>query len=77
MARGFRDEDRENSSSVKIENVKAIKATEKALLCEIEGAEHWVPQSQITEDSDVYNARENNEGTLVVTHWWADKNGFA
>lgn len=48
MARGFRDEDRENTDSVKLENVKAIKATEKALLCRIDGAEHWVPQSQIT-----------------------------
>jgi len=74
MARGFRDEDNASSSTEKFLDVKALRQTEKALLCEIDGAEHWVPQSQIHEDSEVYEA--GNEGTLVVTHWWADKNGL-
>jgi hypothetical protein len=74
MARGFRDDDRSNADTTKLKDVQAIRATEKALLCRIEGEEHWVPQSQITEDSEVYEP--GDEGTLVVMTWWAEKNNL-
>jgi len=34
----------------------------------------WIPQSQITEDSEVYKL--GTEGTLVVADWFAEKRGW-
>ena len=75
MPRGFRDEDSSNEDTVTFEDVVATKATERALLCRIDGSEHWVPQSQIHDDSEVYE--KGGEGKLVVMRWWAEKNGLA
>ncbi len=59
---------------VEIESVLCTRETEKALLCVINDAESWVPKSQIDmEDSEV--RAEEDEGTLVVTKWFADKIG--
>jgi len=33
-----------------------------------------VPQSQIHEDSEVW--KRGDEGTLVVTQWWAEQRGL-
>lgn len=74
MTRGFRDEDRERSEDVAIDNVRATRATDKALLCMIDGEEKWVPQSCITDDSEVYAA--GDEGRLVITAWFARKEGL-
>ena len=75
--RGYRSEDRERdtSDSVTFENVKGVRSTEKALLCEIDGEEHWIPQSQITENSEVWC--EGDVGKLVVTRWLAEQKGIA
>lgn len=61
--------------TVSFKKVVAKKETDKALLCVIDGAEHWVPKSQIDDDSEVF--AEDDEGTLVTTEWWAEKNGLA
>jgi len=74
MARGFRDEDSDSSRTHSIADVKALKATEKALLCVIEGEEVWVPTSQIHDASEVYEA--GGEGKLVVTMWLAEQKGW-
>lgn len=55
--------------TVEFEKVKATGATEKAVLCEIDGEEHWIPRSQIDDDSEVYE--KGHEGTLVITEWLA------
>jgi hypothetical protein len=39
-------------------------------------SEVWVPHSVIHDDSEVYDAKGNNEGKLVVQRWWADKQGW-
>lgn len=57
--------------SVTIQNVTVKRETEKALLVEIDGEEHWVPQSQIDDASEVYAM--GTEGKLVVTTWFARK----
>lgn len=58
-------------------NVTAIKETDKALLCRIKGEEHWIPKSQITDDSEVYTDQEDgNQGTLVLTEWIAKQKGL-
>jgi hypothetical protein len=55
-------------------DVEAKKETDKALLCVIDGKEHWVPKSQIDDDSEVFE--EGHRGTLVCSEWWAEKNGL-
>ncbi len=62
------------SKTVSIDDVLALAQTDDALLCRIDGVEYWIPQSQIDEDSEVY--RKDDEGTLVITEWIADKKGL-
>lgn len=60
---------------VVLDNVKAKKETARALLVELEdGRTIWVPQSQITDDSEVY--AEGDEGALAVTAWFAEREGL-
>ena len=61
-------------NAVEIRDVQAIKETDAALLCAIEGEEIWIPKSQINDDSEVY--AEGGEGTLVITRWFAEKKGL-
>jgi len=51
-----------------------IHETDLALLVEIEGEEVWIPKSQIEDDSEVME--KGDEGTLVVSGWFADKEGL-
>lgn len=52
------------------EDVTVIKTTDKAMLCDIEGMEAWIPVSQIDEDgTDICD--EDDEGTLVIPEWLA------
>lgn len=70
-----------SSEPVTVNNVKAVRETEKALLIQYvvskQGGEEktdtcWVPKSQIVEDeSDVVEL--NDEGDLIVSKWFADK----
>lgn len=59
---------------VTIKNVYAVRKTPKALICVIDDDEYIVPDSQITDDSEVY--REGDDGDLVITDWIADKLGI-
>jgi hypothetical protein len=76
--RGFLDEHerqyRRDEAPVEIPEVQSLRATNRAVLCVIRGNEVWVPQSQITDDSEVYAA--NQTGTLVVRGWWARQKGL-
>jgi hypothetical protein len=54
-----------------IKDVVVIKRTDKAALCLIEEDEVWIPQSQIDDDSEVWD--EGDEGTLVISQWIADQ----
>ena len=57
-----------------VANVVCKKDTEKAILVEIDGEEHWIPLSQIDDDSEVY--QEGDEGVLVISHWIAVQKGL-
>ena len=48
----------------------------KALLMDIDGEEIWIPKSQIHDNSEVYDAGEHDEGTLVITEWIAKQKGL-
>lgn len=53
----------------------AVKATALALLVKIPPrGETWVPQSVISEDSEVW--KEGDTGRLVVRRWWAEQEGL-
>ena len=58
----------------RIEDVRALRATTEALLVDVDGEEIWIPQSQIHEDSEVYE--EDTEGGLIISAWIAEKKGL-
>lgn len=51
------------------------KATEKALLVEVDGEEVWLPRSQIVEDESEA-LEEGDTGTLAITQWIAREKGL-
>lgn len=60
---------------------EAVRETTKAILCRIPGEkgkvrEMWIPKSAIHDDSEVYDARDNNHGKLVLKSWFAEKEGL-
>lgn len=60
------------------EEVTVKHKTEKALLVvDGEGEEHWIPLSQIHDDSEIYdNAKKGDRGKLVIPEWLAKKIGW-
>lgn len=69
----FRDQE-EVRKIAYFENVRATRETDKALLCVIDGEEHWMPKSQIDDNSEVFS--QDDEGTLIVTEWIATQKGL-
>ena len=63
--------DESDYEDVEIEDVEVIAATEKAILCLIDGKQHWIPQSQIQPDSEVW--KRGDKGTLVISRWIAEQ----
>lgn len=59
---------------IKVKDVQVLKATPAALLCRIQGDQFWVPQSQVHDDSEVY--QEGDKGALVCSEWIAESKGF-
>jgi len=58
-------------------HAKCIRETAKAILVDIleeDGDEKWIPKSQIHDDSEVYG--KGHEGRLIVSAWFADKEGL-
>ena len=52
-----------------------IAETEKAILCDFgDGVEHWIPQSQIDDSSEVWKLRD--EGLLIISEWLAGQKGL-
>lgn len=56
---------------VSIDNVECTRETAAAILCAIDGRQHWIPKSQIDEESEVNG--EGDEGTLVISRWLAEQ----
>ncbi len=56
---------------VRFKNVACIRSSGKAILVVIDGKEHWIPQSQVHEDSEVW--KNGDEGVLVITEWIAEQ----
>ena len=62
------------SNTIRIDDVTIKKATPRAVLVDIDGDEYWIPQSQIHDDSEVW--REGDNGLLVISEWFAEKEGI-
>ena len=58
----------------RIEGVVAIRQTAAALLIDLGEDEIWIPQSQIDDDSEVW--QQGDEGDLVVSAWFARQKGW-
>lgn len=67
---------RPNDKTVSLNDAVCTKETDAALLCVIEGEEHWIPKSQVSDDSEVFDDQDNAEGTLVVSEWIAKQRGL-
>ena len=59
---------------VSYEEVTVLYESEKAILCEIDEEEMWIPKSQIHDDSEVY--KMGSEGILIISKWIAKKKGL-
>lgn len=60
--------------TVEFDDVLCIAETDEAILVEIDGDQHWIPQSQVNDDSEVWS--KGDEGTLIITRWIAEKKGL-
>lgn len=76
MSRGFRDED-DDDEPVTFLEVRATRETDLALLCVINGRPQWIPKSQITDDSEVFEVGDGAPGKLAITGWFARKEGLS
>jgi hypothetical protein len=56
---------------VDVDDVKA--ATNKALLCVVDGDEEWIPRSQIL-DGDIEEVGDS--GSMIITAWLAREKGW-
>lgn len=57
------------------ENVEVVQETTEAILVQFPSRkETWIPKSQVTDDSEVWE--DGQYGTLVVTDWFAEKEGL-
>ena len=59
---------------VEFEDVEAISQTALALKVIVEEKTVWIPQSQISENSEVW--KNGQKGTLIVTEWIAEEKGL-
>ena len=41
-----------------------------------ESSPRWIPKSVVHDDSEVFDATDNNKGLLVIKGWWARKEGL-
>jgi hypothetical protein len=67
------------TDGVNLGQCQVITATDKAIKVQLESEDgsRWIPKSQIHDDSEAFDADKNATGDLVVTRWFADKEGLA
>ena len=63
------------SRTVGFERCEAVAETDLAVCVEgITDEDVWVPKSQISDDSEVW--KKGDEGELIITEWFAEKEGL-
>jgi hypothetical protein len=68
-------EEHSDKDAVVVGTADVIRDTGKALLVRIGEGEHWIPQSQIHADSEVYSLSTSG-GKLIVSKWIAEQRGL-
>ena len=67
-----------SEDAVYFEDARCKAETPKAILVKIDTRdgkkEVWVPKSQVHDDSEI--AGRDDEGTLAITEWFAEKEGL-
>jgi hypothetical protein len=59
---------------VQIDDVKVVKLTKRAILCEIENKKYWIPASVIVDQSEIgYGNEPGDVGFMIVPEWFAEK----
>lgn len=64
------------SDLVRFDGVVCLCDSGKALLVDVDGEQHWIPKSQIHDDSEVFDDQKNSNGTLIITAWIAEQKGL-
>jgi hypothetical protein len=74
LAGGRKDDDQR----VSLGRAKILSTSDKAIrvLLDSDGKTLWVPESQVHDCSEVFKGCDG-PGDLVVTLWWAEKEGLA
>jgi len=54
---------------VEFDDVEVMVDSGKSILCNVDGAEVWIPKSQISDESEVYE--EGTSGKLIIPRWLA------
>lgn len=63
------------SDGYEVGEATCLRETEKALHVAIDGVGNkWIPKSQIHDNSEVFAV--DHQGLLVVSQWFADKQGW-
>lgn len=62
------------TNKARFEGCRCIAETASALLVVVDGQQHWIPQSQVDDESEVY--ADKHEGELVVSEWIAVQKGL-
>lgn len=59
---------------VTIPDVRCMVATDSSMLCRIDGADYWIPRSQVDESSEIEEL--GDEGNLTIPEWLAVDRGL-
>lgn len=62
------------TDEVKIKGVISNASTDRAVHCVINEKGYWIPKSQISDNSEVWEC--GHEGILILSPWWAEKEGL-
>jgi hypothetical protein len=54
---------------------KILQETDKAFLCLIDGEQHWIPKSQVSDPDDYYAG--DKDCCISVTEWLAKEKGLS
>ncbi len=76
------DEDAGSDPGIAFDDARVVRASDKALLVDLgEHGEHWIPCSQIHDNSEIYlddhQRVQGSPGRLVITTWCAEQKGLA
>lgn len=63
-----------DTKAVYVDDVEVMRDSGKALLVFIDGKEHWIPNTQIHADSEVYSL--STKGRLIISKWIATQRGL-